>query len=61
MSYVIRQEMFGNLNPLMKKYKYDGEVPAAYINAEKRHKISQFMGKSSYLPGTYGKFSNQLT
>ena len=40
MSYVIRQEMFGNLNPLMKKYKYDGEIPAAYINAEKRHKIS---------------------
>jgi len=27
MSYVKRQELFKNVNPLLKKYKYDPEIP----------------------------------
>ena len=57
MSYVKRQELFKNINPLLKKYKYDGHVPPSYIPADKRHKISTYMGRSSYNPGSYGKFS----
>jgi hypothetical protein len=56
MSYVKRQELFKNINPLLKKYKYDGHVPPSYIPADKRHKISTYMGRSSYNPGSYGKF-----
>ena len=58
MSYVKRQELFKNVNPLLKKYKYDGAVPPSYIPADKRHKISTYMGRSSFNPGYYGKFSN---
>jgi hypothetical protein len=60
MSYVKRQELFKNINPLLKKYKYDGSVPPAYIPAEKRHKISTYMGRSSFNPGSYGKYSSFL-
>ena len=55
MSYVKRQELFKNINPLLKKYKYDGSIPPSYIPAEKRHKISSYMGRSSFNPGSYGK------
>lgn len=55
MSYVKRQELFKNVNPLLKKYKYDGAVPPSYIPVEKRHKIAAYMGRSSFNPGYYGK------
>ena len=55
MSYVKRQELFDNVNPLLKKYKYDGEIPPQYIPPGKRKMISRYMGKSSYVPGFYGK------
>ena len=55
MSYVKRQELFKNINPLLKKYKYDGELPPSYIPANKRAKISTYMGRSSFVTGTYGK------
>jgi hypothetical protein len=58
MSYVKRQELFKNINPLLKKYKYDGEVPPSYIPADKRAKITTYMGRSSFAPGYYGKFYN---
>ena len=48
MSYVKRQELFRNVNPLLTKYKYDGEVPPQYIPAEKRARISSYMGRSSF-------------
>ena len=47
MSYVKRQELFKNINPLLKKYKYDGEVPPSYIPAHKRKTITTYMGRSS--------------
>ena len=50
-----RQELFKNINPLLKKYKYDGEVPPSYILADKRAKITTYMGRSSFAPGYYGK------
>jgi hypothetical protein len=53
MSYVKRQELFDNVNPLLKKYKYDGEIPPQYIPPGKRKMISRYMGKSSYVPGYY--------
>ena len=56
MSYVKRQELFKNINPLLKKYKYDGEVPPSYIPADKRAKITTYMGRSSFVTGTYGKY-----
>ena len=56
MSYVKRQELFKNLNPLLKKYKYDGEVPPSYIPGDKRKKIASYMGRSSFNPGCYSKF-----
>ena len=60
MSYVKRQELFKNINPLLKKYKYDGDVPPSYIPADKRAKISTYMGRSSFVTGTYGKFNSLL-
>lgn len=56
MSYVKRQELFKNINPLLKKYKYDGELPPSYIPADKRAKISTYMGRSSFVTGNYGKY-----
>jgi len=53
MSYVKRQELFKNINPLLKKYKYDGELPPSYIPADKRAKISTYMGRSSFVTGNY--------
>ena len=50
MSYVKRQELFKNVNPLLKKYKYDPEIPPQYIPADKRAKISSYMGRSSFEP-----------
>jgi len=61
MSYVKRQELFKNINPLLKKYKYDGSVPPSYIPADKRHKISTYMGRSSFNPGSYGKYLKPLS
>ena len=56
MSYVKRQELFKNVNPLLKKYKYDPEIPPQYIPAEKRAKISSYMGRSSFETGSYRKY-----
>lgn len=56
MSYVKRQELFKNINPLLKKYKYDGDIPPSYIPADKRAKITTYMGRSSFVTGTYGKY-----
>lgn len=53
--YDKRQEMFQNVNPLMKKYKYDGEHPPTYVPMDKRKSISHYMGRSSFAPGYYGK------
>jgi hypothetical protein len=47
--------MFDNVNPLMKKYKYDGEFPPTYVPMDKRKSISHYMGRSSFAPGYYGK------
>jgi len=41
------------VNPLLKKYKYDPEIPPQYIPAEKRAKISSYMGRSSFETGSY--------
>jgi len=51
--YDKRQEMFSNVNPLLKKYKYDGEHPPTYVPMEKRKSISHYMGRSSFAPGYY--------
>jgi len=53
MSYVKRQELFKNINPLLKKYKYDGEVPPSYIPENKRKMITTYMGRSSFKTGSY--------
>lgn len=57
MSWVKRQELFENLNPLLKKYKYDGPQPPSYIPPNKRRKIQRYMDRSSYSPGNHGKLS----
>ena len=57
MSWVKRQELFENLNPLLKKYKYDGPQPPSYIPPNKRRTIQRYMDRSSYNPGSYGKCS----
>jgi hypothetical protein len=57
MSYVKRQELFKDLNPLLKKYKYDGAQPPSYIPPKKRKMISRYMGRSSFSPGHFGKYS----
>lgn len=58
MSWVKRQELFENLNPLLKKYKYDGPQPPSYIPPNKRRTIQRYMDRSSYNPGSYGKCSS---
>ena len=45
--------MFDNVNPLLKKYHYDGEIPPSYIPPKKRKIIYRYMGRSSYNPGNY--------
>ena len=60
MSYVKRQELFKNINPLLKKYKYDGPHPPSYIPPKKRKMIYRYMGRSSYDPGNYGKYLQSL-
>lgn len=45
--------MFNNVNPLLKKYKYDGEYPPTYVPMDKRKSISNYMGRSSFAPGYY--------
>ena len=55
MSQVKRQELFGNVNPLVKKYVDEGNHPSQYIPPKKRYAISKYMGRSSYNPGN-GKF-----
>ena len=56
MSYVKRQELFKDLNPLLKKYKYDGPQPPSYIPPKKRKMITRYMGRSSFSPGHFGKW-----
>ena len=56
MSYVKRQELFNNLNPLLKKFKYDGPQPPSYIPPKKRKIIQRYMDRSSFNPGYSGKF-----
>ncbi len=53
MSYIKRQELFNNLNPLLKKYHYDGDIPPSYIPPKKRKIIYRYMGRSSYNPGNF--------
>ena len=60
MSYVKRQELFKNVNPLLKKYKYDPEIPPQYIPAEKRAAITTYMGRSSFKTGSYRKYLNLI-
>lgn len=55
MSYVKRQELFDNINPLLKKYKYDGDIPPQYIPPKKRKVIQRYMDRSSVSPGYYSK------
>ena len=55
MSYVKRQELFRDVNPLLKKYKYEGPLPPSYIPPKKRKIIARYMGRSSFSPGYYGK------
>ena len=55
MSYYKRQELFKDVNPLLKKYNVDGDIPPSYIPAQKRRMISCYMGRSSLHPGSYGK------
>jgi hypothetical protein len=47
--------MFNNVNPLLTKYKYDGEFPPTYVPLDKRAKIAQYMGRSSFATGYHGK------
>ena len=54
MSYVKRQALFDNFNPLLKKFATEGPVPPQYIPAKKRKIIARYMGRSSVNPG-YGK------
>jgi len=56
MSYVKRQELFRDVNPLLKKYKYEGPLPPSYIPPKKRKIIARYMGRSSFSPGYYGKY-----
>ena len=55
MSYVKRQALFDNLNPLLKKFSTEGPIPPQYIPAKKRKIIARYMGRSSVNPG-YGKY-----
>jgi len=66
MSYVKRQELFRDVNPLLKKYKYEGPLPPSYIPPKKRKIISRYMGRSSFSPGFYvaaedAEFGHQTT
>ncbi len=45
-----RQALFKDVNPLVKIYSQDDNKH--YIPAEKRHKISQFMGRANLYFGT---------
>jgi hypothetical protein len=60
MSYIKRQELFKSVNPLLVKYKIDGDIPPSYIPPSKRKRISSYMGRSSYKPGDFGKFLYKL-
>jgi len=55
MSYVKRQELFRDLNPLLKKYKYDGPQPPSYIPPKKRKLISRYMGRTSINSSFFSK------
>ena len=59
MSYVKRQALFDNLNPLLKKFATEGPIPPQYIPAKKRKIIARYMGRSSVNPG-YGKYNELL-
>ena len=52
-----RQELFNNVNPLMRKYKIDGAFPPTYVPMDKRKSITHYMGRSSFAPGYYGKLN----
>ena len=47
MSYIKRQELFKEVNPYLKKFHQDGNIPPSYIPANKRHKIATYMGRTS--------------
>ena len=55
MSSVKRQELFRDLNPLLKKYKYDGPQPPSYIPPKKRKMIARYMGRTSFSPSYTSK------
>jgi len=50
MSYIKRQELFKDINPYLKKYMQDGDIPPSYIPANKRKTISTYMGRTSINP-----------
>ena len=43
-----RQELFDNVNPLLRKYKVDGAFPPTYVPMDKRKSITHYMGRSSF-------------
>ena len=54
-----RQEAFGEVNPLFKKFVTEGEKPSPYIPADKRRQIYEYMGKVNYTKGVIGKCSDK--
>ena len=44
-----RQQMAGEVNPLFKKFVKEGGTPTAYIPADKRREIYDYMGKTNYI------------
>jgi len=46
-----RQEIYGEVNPLFKKFVNEGKTPSTYIPPEKRRAIYDFMGKTNIKQG----------
>ena len=44
-----RQQVLGEVNPLFKKFVKEGGSPSAYIPADKRREIYDYMGKTNYI------------
>ena len=44
-----RQQVLGEVNPLFKKFVKEGGSPSAYIPADKRREIYEYMGKTNYV------------
>lgn len=50
MSSAKHQELFKDLNPLLRKFKNDGPYPPSYIPPKKRKMIARYMGRTSFSP-----------